>query len=169
MEEYKQIIDFENYEVSNLGNVRNIKTGKILKPRIDRDGYYQVCLCKDKKKKTPKIHRLVAESFIENPENKPCVDHINNDKLDNNVENLRWATLNENQYNRKINKNNTSKVKGVCFDKNRNKWRAHMKIDGISIHIGSYNTLGEAKEARVKRANEVFGVYTNECEKIKLT
>ena len=85
-EEYKSIVDFENYEVSNFGNVRNIKTGRILKPSIDSHGYYKVSLCKDKKQTTKKIHQLVANAFIENPENKSCVDHIDGNNLNNNVE-----------------------------------------------------------------------------------
>ena len=101
MEEYKQIIDFDNYEVSNLGNVRNIKTGRILKGKDDTHGYLKVGLCKDKKKTNKKIHRLVAEAFIENPENKPCVDHIDNNKKNNDITNLRFATVSENNQNSK--------------------------------------------------------------------
>jgi hypothetical protein len=79
------------------------------------------------------------------------------------------VTISENNQNSKISNRNTSGAKGIYWHKNANKWHAQIKIDGISIHIGLYNTLEEAKEARVKRANEVFGVYTNECEKIKST
>jgi len=169
MEEFKQIVDFDNYEVSNLGNVRNINTGRILKVSNDTRGYLIVCLYKDKKKKTKRIHRLVAESFIENQENKELIDHIDNDIKNNNVNNLRWVTSTENNQNAKISKNNTSGVKGVTWAKNVNKWQAQIQIDGIHIYLGLYDTLEDAKAARVKRANEAFGVYTNKCEKIKST
>ena len=95
MEEYLDIKYYENYEVSDLGNVRNKITWKILKPRLRR-GYYCVSLCKEGKVTTRYVHRLVCESFLENPERKPNVDHINNNKLNNNLKNLRWCNQKEN-------------------------------------------------------------------------
>jgi hypothetical protein len=169
MEEFRLMNDFDNYEVSNFGNVRNIKTGRILKGKDDTHGYLIVCLYKDKKKKTKSIHRLVAEAFIDNPENKLCVDHNDGNVKNNDITNLRFATVSENIQNSKIRKDNTSGAKGVTWDKNANKWKSRIMIDGIQINLGLYDTFEDAKEARVKRANEVFGVYTNECEKIKLT
>ena len=70
MEEFRQIKDFENYEISNRGNVKNVKTNKILKNNIGSRGYYKVNLCKDKIQKTLNIHRLVAFTFKTNLENK---------------------------------------------------------------------------------------------------
>ena len=71
-----------------------------------------------------------AESFIANPYNKPIVDHINNNKLDNNIRNLRFVTHQENNMNRKLSSKNTSNFKGVSFSKQRNKWCAQIKING---------------------------------------
>ena len=92
------IADFPNYEVSDAGEVRNVITGKVLKPVLQRDGYHRVTLWPGKK--SIPVHRIVAQYFIENPENKPCVDHIDRNKVNNHVSNLRWVTRGENQLNR---------------------------------------------------------------------
>jgi hypothetical protein len=165
MEEYEIIDGYENYEVSNLGNVRNVKTGKILKPRVNCNGYKQIGLHGIKSKTTP-LHRLISLAFIDNPENKPCIDHIDNNRTNNNISNLRWATLGENSHNSNIRKSNTSGVKGVGFNKASNKWRARITVDGIKIHLGSYDTKEEAQEARIRKANEAFGNFANACEKV---
>lgn len=164
METYKNIIDFENYEVSNFGNVRNKKTNKILKPRIGKDGYHKIDIRKNYKRYTKKLHRLIAEAFIENLENKSQVDHIDNNKSNNNINNLRWATSQENNRNRQLNANNTSGWKGIDFHKKSNKWRAQICIDGISIHLGLFDNIEDAKQARVIKANAAFGIYINSCE-----
>lgn len=99
---WKSIKDYEGlYEVSNLGRVRRLKKDKefILKPIINKFGYLQVSLSKNNIVKNHRIHRLVAEAFISNPDNKPDVDHINTIRIDNRVENLRWVTKQENQNN----------------------------------------------------------------------
>jgi len=167
MEElFVKIDHYDNYEISNLGNVRNIKTGRILKPIINGRGYYKVSLCKSGKQKNFTIHRLVAGAFIINPENKQNIDHCDNNRLNNDICNLRWVTAKENNQNRSISKRNTSGIKGVHFHKPSNKWQARIYIDGIRISLGCFETLEEASQARVKRANEVFGIYTNACEKL---
>lgn len=96
MEIFKIIEDYPNYEVSNLGNVRNKKTGKVLKPDKTIKGYLRVNFLKDGKLKHYLVHRLVATVFIPNPENKPQVNHIDGDKTNNQVENLEWNTYSEN-------------------------------------------------------------------------
>ena len=153
-----------NYCVSTFGNVENMTTGKILQPQIDRDGYYIVSLCKNGKAKTFKIHRLVAEAFLENPDDKLCVDHIDGCKQNNNLNNLRWATTVENSRNAKLSKRNTSGVKGVSFYQPLNKWNAQIYIDGIRIHLGYYDNIDDAKQARINKANQAFGEFKNICE-----
>jgi hypothetical protein len=163
MEEFETIKNFENYWISNYGNVMNEDTGEILKPFINKQGYYKVNLYNNQGRFTKIIHRLVAEAFIPNPNNKKCVDHIDNDKLNNNVENLRWATCQENNFNRKLNVNNTTGIKGVC--KTNNKWKAYISYNGKDYYLGLFKTKEEAIEARLNASKKYFGEYMNKCEK----
>ena len=93
-EVWKDVVGYEGlYEVSNLGRVKS-KTRKntiLLKPS-ETKGYLFVFLCKDKKVKRKSIHRLVANAFIENPYNYPIINHVNENKADNRVENLEWCS-----------------------------------------------------------------------------
>lgn len=95
-ETFVKIEGFENYEVSNLGKVRNIKSGRILKPRLHREGYLRHALYKNNKQKNLLLHRILATAFIDNPEEKPCVNHIDENKLNNDLRNLEWCTAKEN-------------------------------------------------------------------------
>ena len=91
---WKDIKDYEgHYQVSNLSRVKSIKFGKerILKPVTDRHGYLIVGLWKNNKQKTYKVHRLVAEAFIDNTDNLPQVNHKDENPLNNNVNNLEWC------------------------------------------------------------------------------
>lgn len=95
---WKDVGGYEGlYQVSNTGNV--MRNNRLLTPYLGTDKYYYVSLSKQSKVTKFKIHRLVAQAFIPNPENKPTVDHINRDRLDNSVENLRWATYSEQRSN----------------------------------------------------------------------
>jgi len=95
-EEWKDIKDYENYEVSDQGRVRNKKTGRILKPWKCTSGYLEVYLASNGKHEVKLIHRLVAQSFLSNPNNYPQVNHRDEDKTNNTVDNLEWCTS---QYN----------------------------------------------------------------------
>lgn len=101
---YKPIKDYEGlYEVSNLGNVKSLSkirgralTGeRLLKSHIV-NGYVMVTLCKDSKPFNASVHRLIAEAFIPNPENKETINHIDGNKQNNSIDNLEWATQREN-------------------------------------------------------------------------
>lgn len=120
------------YQVSNLGRVKSLnynKSGKehILKYGMNTQGYLNVCLCKNKLGKTFAVHRLVAEAFIENPDNLPQVNHIDEDKHNNCVYNLEWC-------NSKYNNNYGTHIqRGLLTRIVRNRKTAPKKIDQYSL------------------------------------
>lgn len=97
IEEWKDIEGYEGlYQVSNLGRVKRVTTGRILKPSKHTKGYYRVELYKNGSQSKKLIHRLVAQVFIPNPDNKSQVNHIDENKTNNLVSNLEWMTAKEN-------------------------------------------------------------------------
>lgn len=106
MEEIWKISFVNKYEVSNFGRIRHFKTKHIVKPEKEERGYCRLSIKINGVKKHFAVHRLVALAFIPNPENKPQVDHIDNNKENNRFDNLRWVTNEENskarsEYNRR--------------------------------------------------------------------
>ena len=126
VEIWRDIPEYEGlYQVSNMGQVKSLnryvrgnsnskmfKKGILLKFSSDKDGYLTVGLHKDKKQKLMKIHRLVALAFLENPENLPCINHKNEIKTDNRVENLEWCTYQYNATYNEIHIKRGKKLKG---------------------------------------------------------
>lgn len=152
METFKKIEEFSNYSVSNLGNVRNDKTGRILKTYTKPSGYMQVQLGR---KTIPQyIHRLVAKAFIPNNDNKPQVNHKNGIKCDNKVENLEWVTASENDlaygYTSRI-ENRKKKIIATNIDgreiifNSRNETAKYFKCDKSQIAYGRYYKKGNKK------------------------
>lgn len=152
LEIFKKIENYDNYSISNLGNVRNDKTGRILKTYIKPSGYEQVQLGR---KTIPQyVHRLVANAFIPNPCNKPQVNHINGVRGDNRAANLEWVTARENDlaygYNSRI-ENRKKKViathqngETIIFN-SRNDAAEHFKCDKSNIAYGKYYKKGTKK------------------------
>lgn len=112
-EEWRPVVGWEElYMVSNLGRIVSLNKTvpsihgqrpircKLLSPYVHKNGYCRVILCRNAKShKYDMVHRLVAEAFIPNPDSKPMIDHIDRNRQNNKVENLRWCTLSENMHN----------------------------------------------------------------------
>jgi hypothetical protein len=160
-EEWKVINGYEKYEVWNKGKIKNLKTGRILKPCLNSSNYYMLNLYNINGMKTVYIHKLVSEHFINNPENKKYVDHIDNNKSNNFFTNLRWVSQTENLMNRNKWKNLKSWMyKGVIFDnKCKNKWRWWITHDKKLIIIGRYNDEKEAAKWYNLKAFELYKEY----------
>ena len=97
MELWREVVGFENYMVSSLGRIYSKKNRIIMKSTPDNKGYFRVSFYEHGKSYTRKVHRLVAESFIDNPNGLPQVNHKDENKSNNSVDNLEWCT---NKYNR---------------------------------------------------------------------
>lgn len=149
MEIWKDVVGYEGlYQISDFGNVKSLKYGKerTLKKTSDKDGYLFVGLYKNKTNKTLKVHQLIAEAFLGH---KPCgmklvVDHKNDIKSDNRLDNLQIVTNYQNII-KSIKKTNTSsKYIGVYFHKKSNKWMARIMINYKNIYLGIFNTEEDA-------------------------
>lgn len=149
MEEWRDIPGYKGlYQVSNLGRIKSlidkkydlnekvvkiINREKILKQNLTKKGYCSVKLYKDDKSKNYVVHRLVAEAFIPNIDNKPQVNHIDGNKLNNCVSNLEWNT-NEENFNNAI-KINLIKTKRIRLIDENNKEHIFDKVQDVFKHI----------------------------------
>jgi hypothetical protein len=158
-EQWAAIDGYCNYEVSWWGRVRNATTGRILKAGRGKNGYLSVVLCRVAGKKTHNVHNLVAREWVSNPDGKRCVDHIDNDKTNNNWENLRYATQAENGWNMKKHSDGSSVYKGVSYNKRRRKWTAQIHVNGAQKRLGAFTIEREAGEAYNAAAIEHFGEF----------
>jgi len=140
-EEYIDIKGFEGfYKINKNGDVFSVKKNKILKPQLNTTGYYYVNLYKECKLKSSTIHRLIALHFIDNPENLPIIDHIDRNRTNNNIENLRWCTYSDNQKNKD--------VKG-CIYKYIRKYKEDYIFYKVLVrnkYKGVFKTYDEAEE-----------------------
>ena len=158
MEDFVGIPNFPDYYINRNGDVLSkikYKEGRLLKPNLNNCGYYYVCLYKDKKRKQMKIHRLLALTFLDNPNNFNCVDHIDRDKTNNKLENLRWVTHMTNCQNATRRKDNKQGHKNISFTvdkRNDNEYTYYrVKIErNKKKHKKQFKTLAEA----IKHRNE---------------
>jgi hypothetical protein len=147
MEEWRACVECSVYEVSNLGRVRRVGYPEILSLFETEKGYLRFKAYHDGNIHNIRVHRAVANAFVPNPESKPYADHINGIRSDNRVENLRWATSEENALNRR----GCSKIgmpKGVSLKKN-GRYEATFR----GRYIGTYATKEGAHAAYCEAAS----------------
>jgi hypothetical protein len=145
IEEWKDIPGYEGlYQVSNIGNVKSInykKTGKekLFNLNPNSQGYLMVCLSKNGKERSIKIHRLVAIAFLgHEPDNmNTVVNHIDNNKLNNNVDNLELVSQ---RYNSSCHKTDV----GASWSKSNNKWLSNIRINKKTVNLGHFTNKQDA-------------------------
>lgn len=149
---WKDIPNYEGeYQVNNIGQVRSLKTNKILKQCLSSN-YWSVTLSKNGKIKGKRVHQLMAMAFLGHVPNgfKLVVDHIDGNKLNNDLNNLQILTHRENTSKRK----NASKYTGVCWHKNKKQFIANIQINKKLHHLGYFDNEYEAHLAYQSKLKE---------------
>lgn len=171
IEVWKEIPDTDGrYQVSDLGRIKSMpfmKKGnkssymtseKIIKTGYDKDGYVLFVYSIESVRFTKKVHRLVAEAFVPNPDNLPIVDHDNDIKDDNRAVNLKWATHRRNtvkHYEKGYSKDKYhSNFPGVTFNNKNEKWSSRISMLGTRIFLGYFEKEEDAKDAYEKAFNK---------------
>jgi hypothetical protein len=116
-EYFKPIKNFETYGISNLGNVKDYRNGKILNqyPNENAGGYLQVQIKNQEGVFSKRVHRIVAENFIDNPNNLEEVDHKDRNRLNNRLDNLRWVSRSDNQLNKLYKPHNNNPYRSIHY------------------------------------------------------
>ena len=154
---WKDIPNYEKYyKVSNFGGIFSLRNSRILKQYIVSD-YYSVKLCNDNSRKIFNVHQLVAMAFLNHKPNgiNIVVDHIDNNKLNNNLDNLQLITHRENISKDKFRYNYSSKYVGVCWDNKNKKWRSRIRINGSQKHLGYFINEIDAHIAYQNKLKEI--------------
>jgi len=144
MEEYKEILEFPNYQISNFGNVINIKKNKQMHPYLKKSGYVVIRLSNKGQAVECKIHRLVAIAFITNPDNLPFVNHKDENKSNNHYTNLEWcnSTYNNNY--------------GTRSERQAKKIQKPVKQYSINnVFIKKYSSIQEAGKSTNNNPNNI--------------
>lgn len=163
--DFRPIPGYEKlYKVSSVGDIFSIRRNRILKPKHSKQGYLRVTLCdSEHNHKTIGVHRLVALTFIPNPLNKPTVNHINENKLDNRVENLEWATTAE---------QNAHGTRTQRAMRNTDWGKRTMKIDYATVaqkHNYQSPLMCNRKKTIVHKDGVALGVFDSQRSAAKYT
>lgn len=153
MEIWKTVEGFNNYEISNYGNLKNKVTGRYKKLTTNKEGYIRTSISNGEKTVSIAVHRLVALAFIDNPDNKPIVNHKDSNRANNIASNLEWATASENakhmvEQGNSIDKNGTANPMSLLTEEQVLEIRA---FDGSSTELASK-----------------FNVSTNAIDKVRV-
>lgn len=152
IEEWRPVVGYDGYyEVSNLGRVRSVgkldgagkfRKGRIRKQKISRTGYMEITLSKDTALKTKKVHRIVAEAFIPNPQNLPFVNHKDESRTNNCVDNLEWITPWDNAHYGTA----QERLKATMPQKIKNLQKPVVQSDLSGNVVSKYESITEAEE-----------------------
>ena len=148
MEVFKKLNDFPNYEISNLGRVKNVKSGKVLTNVVSKKGYFVIKLVNGAIKKTKTIHRLLGIYFLNyGIDGNFIVDHIDNNPLNNDLSNLQITTKRINSTKDRI---SVTGENCIYFSKSKNKtaFRVRIKINGIRQSFGTFDNIFDAVKKR---------------------
>ena len=163
----KSIIVFVNpipglkdYGISEEGDVYSYRLKRFLKTTLDK-GYYRVSLTKNGKSYLKLLHRLIADTYIPNPDNLLFVDHVDRNPKNNSLSNLRWVTNQQNSMNRTKQNNTSSLYKGVSWYKQNKKWKSQIQLDGKRIYLGYFIDEEEAARAYNEKAIKHFGEFAS--------
>lgn len=172
--EWKDIPEYEGYyQINNCGEIRNVRTNKKIKPFLNKYGYLQVTLCKNKKTKLFRVHRLVSLCFLPKVKGKELINHINGNKKDNRVENLEWCNASENikhAYENKlqeplIGKDNILSKVTYQYDINHNLIKVWESIGCISRELNiKKQYISACCLGKIKSTHGYIFKYSEECE-----
>ena len=160
MEKWKDIAGYEGrYQASDLGNIKSLISNKILKPRIDKDGYFKVILSAGHgNRKEFRVHRLIAGTFIPNPENLPQVNHIDEDKTNNAVDNLEWCTSLQNNNHGTRNE----RIRPYAIANGMKHAKAVQQYDKKGNLIKTWDSLRSAeRELNISHSNIISSIKRN--------
>ena len=165
---WKPIPYYEDYEASNLGNVRSIKFGRkvVLKPNKCRNGYFRVSIyVRGVCKRTIQVHQLIAMAFLNHNklDRNKVVNHIDFNKTNNNINNLEIVSIRENSNKKHL--KSSSKYVGVCITKD-NKWRSYIFIKRKQIRLGIFDNEELAAEIYLKALNNI-NLYNGNTKEFK--
>tara|TARA_R110002020_G_scaffold54174_1_gene151287 strand:- start:7536 stop:8012 length:477 start_codon:yes stop_codon:yes gene_type:complete len=157
MDDFKKINNYNNYYINKIGQVKNINTNRILKTRPNSSGYLMIDLCNKGKRQTITIHKLVLNTFVEKKNlNFNQIDHINKNKHDNRLENLRYIDSSGNNRNKKL----RNKHGYIGVYKRNNKFCSNIRKEhGKRVYLGIYDTAQEAGQAYLTAYNEIMKQY----------
>jgi hypothetical protein len=158
----KIIKDFENYSIDVKGNVYNNKTKRPIKAHLNKQtGYLQIKLHKDKKSYSKRIHRLLAEAYIPNPNNLSYIDHIDNNKTNNDINNLRWVLPKEN-YELAVEDGLTTPINKQVFSHASCENHGRTKLSNIDvINIRKLAKLGVSRKELGELYNKSYSRITD--------